>query len=424
MAHSRYAMVLLYASPIPSPPSIITELVLDVPQSNSFMENRLRAATRLDSIQPFRVMEVQRRALELERQGTAVIHMEIGQPDFRPPLSILTAGANALLNKSLGYSDALGIPELREAISDYYLSRLGIPVPKERIVITSGASGALLLTLAALVNPGEEVLMADPSYPCYRHFVRLFGGTATCVPTSAQNAYQLTLADIKRCWSEQTRGVIIASPSNPTGTLISAAELKSIAMWISEQGGYLISDEIYQELVYDGPKGSAIGLGESVFAINSFSKFFCMTGWRLGWAVVPEQFMEPIEKLTQNIAICAPVPAQYAALGGFSDESLGILDAHCHEYLRRRDFVLPRLRMMGFDIPITPTGAFYVYAGCQNFSSNSTHFARDVLEQAAVALTPGSDFGTFRAEQFVRISYTRSLEELDVGLSRLEKFLA
>lgn len=424
MAHSRYAMDLLYASAILSRPSIITEMVQDVPQSNGFIENRLRAAVRLDAIQAFQVMEVQRRALELERQGTPVIHMEIGQPDFRPPLAILRAGANALMNKSLGYSDALGIPELREAISVYYQSRLGIPVSKDRIIITSGASGALLLALAALVNPGEEVLMADPSYPCYRHFVRLFGGTATCIPASAQNDYQLTLADIKRCWSERTRGVIIASPSNPTGTLINAAELKSIAIWISEQGGYLISDEIYQELVYNGPKGSAIGFGESVFAINSFSKFFCMTGWRLGWAVIPEQFIEPIEKLAQNMTICAPVPAQYAALGGFCGESLDILDTHCHEYLRRRDFILPRLREMGFDIPITPSGAFYVYAGCQNFSSNSTQFSRDVLEQAAVALTPGSDFGTFQAERHVRISYTRSLEELDVGLTRLEKFLA
>ena len=395
-----------------------------MPHPNSPIGNGLRISTRLDSIQPFRVMEVQRRALELERQGIRVIHMEIGQPDFRPPPAILKAGADAILNRPLGYSDSLGIPELREALSDYYQARLGVSVPKDRLVITSGASGALLLTLAALVNPGEEVLMADPSYPCYRHFVHLFGGTARCIPTVDHNAYQLTLADIKENWNARTRGVIIASPSNPTGTIIDFAELKAIAKWIADQGGYLIADEIYQELVYEGAKNSALSLGEDVFVINSFSKYFCMTGWRLGWAVIPEQFMALIEKLAQNIAICAPVPAQYAALAGFSDESLRTLDAHCLEYRRRRDFVLPRLRAMGFDIPITPSGAFYVYAGCRNFSTDSASFAQDVLEKAAVALTPGSDFGRFRAEQFVRFSYTRSLEELDIGLSRLEKFLS
>lgn len=392
--------------------------------SNSAIRRGLRTATRLDTIQPFRVMEVQRRALELERQGIHVIHMEIGQPDFRPHQSVLTAGADAILNRPLGYSDALGIPELREAISRYYQTRLGVTVPIERLVVTSGASGGLLLTLAALVNPGDQVLMADPSYPCYRHFVSLFGGTATCIPTTDQNAYQLTLADIKRNWTDRTSGVMIASPSNPTGTIIDLHELKAIAEWISDQGGFLIADEIYQELVYEGTKSSALSLGDDVFVINSFSKYFCMTGWRLGWAVVPEQFMPLIEKLAQNMAICAPVPAQYAALAGFSDESLMTLDTYCHEYRRRRDYVLPRLRSMGFEIPITPSGAFYVYAGCKNFSSDSASFARDILEQAKVALTPGSDFGTFRAEQFVRISYTRSLEELDTGLSRLEKFLA
>lgn len=402
----------------------ITEQVPDVPSPDRISrESQLRTAARLDTIQPFQVMEVQRRTLELERQGIHVVHMEIGQPDFRPPKAILTAGAEAVLNRPLGYSDALGIPELREAISGYYAARLGIAVPKERIAITSGASGGLLLTLAALVNPGDEVLMADPSYPCYRHFVSLLGGTPICIPTTDRNAYQLTAADIKERWSDRTRGVVVASPSNPTGTIIEPSELKAIAEWISDQGGYLIVDEIYQELVYEGAKRSALSEGMDVFVINSFSKYFCMTGWRLGWAVIPEQFMPLIEKLAQNIAICASVPAQYAALAGFSSESLEILDAHCHEYRRRRDFVIPRLRSMGFDIPITPSGAFYVYAGCQQFSRDSARFAQDVLERAAVALTPGSDFGNFRAEQFVRIAYTRSMEELDLGLSRLEKFL-
>jgi aspartate/methionine/tyrosine aminotransferase len=369
-------------------------------------------------------MQVQRRAFELERAGKNIIHMEIGQPDFRAPPAILQAGADAVMNRSLGYSDALGIPELRDAISTHYLKRFGLAVDSDRIVITSGASAALLLTLAALVDTNDEVLVTDPSYPCYRHFVSLFGGVATGIPVCEKQSYQLTLHEVQKHWTERTRGVVIASPSNPTGTVMNKSELKAISEWVSTKRGFVISDEIYQELIYEGEKHSALGLGDTVFAINSFSKYFCMTGWRLGWVVIPAEFRASFEKLSQNIAICASVPAQYAALAGFGEESLRVLDSHVAEYRLRRDLVLPRLLKMGFDVPVRPSGAFYIYAGCRKFSSDSTKFASDILENAGVALTPGSDFGHFKADQFVRLAFTRSREELEIGLSRLEEFLS
>ena len=359
-----------------------------MPQFSDSLDRRMRTAARLNSIQPFQVMQVQRRAFELERAGVHVIHMEIGQPDFRAPPAILQAGADAVMNRSLGYSDALGIPELREAISTHYLKRFGLTVDSDRIVITSGASAALLLTLAALVDTNDEVLVTDPSYPCYRHFVSLFGGVATGIPVGEQQSYQLTLHDVQKHWTERTRGVVIASPSNPTGTVMKKSELKAIAEWVSTKRGFVISDEIYQELIYEGEKHSALGLGDTVFAINSFSKYFCMTGWRLGWVVIPPEFRASFEKLSQNIAICASVPAQYAALAGFGEESLRVLDSHVAEYRLRRDLVLPRLLKMGFDVPVRPSGAFYIYAGCRKFSSDSARFASDILEHAGVALTP------------------------------------
>ena len=390
--------------------------------SNQFMR-QLMAAQRLMSIEPFQVMEVQRRANELERNGSKIIHMEIGQPDFGAPPAVVEAGVAALRSERLGYTDALGIPELRAALSNYYRVRFGISVPGERIVVTAGASAALLLCLGALVNPGDEILMADPSYPCYRHFVRMFEGEPTCLPVDENQSYQLALRDVEAHWTPRSKGVILASPSNPTGTTVDPDTLKNIVEWVRSRGGFVIMDEIYQGLVYEGANCSALSGCDDVFVINNFSKYFCMTGWRLGWAVVPESFLRPVEKLAQNIFICPSAPAQFAALGGFGNDTFQILDHRRDEYRRRRDAMLPRLREMGFSIPITPSGAFYVYAGCGKFSNDSLAFTKEVLERAGVAITPGIDFGSFRANQFVRFSYTRSQAELAEGLDRLSAML-
>lgn len=393
-----------------------------VSDSNPFISPSL-AAHRLISIEPFHVMEVQRRANELERNGIRIIHMEIGQPDFGAPPAIVEAGIAALQTQPLGYTDALGIPELRAALSNYYRDRIGVSVPRERIVVTAGASAALLLCLGALVNPGDEVLMADPSYPCYRHFVGMFEGVPTGLPVDESQNYQLSLSDVEAHWSPRSKGVILASPSNPTGTTVDTDTLRGIVKWVRSRGGFIIVDEIYQGLVYEGNDDSALSDGDDVFVINSFSKYFCMTGWRLGWAVVPEYFLKPIEKLAQNFFICPSAPAQFAALGGFGNDTFEILDGRRDEYRRRRDAMLPRLREMGFSIPITPSGAFYIYAGCEKFSHDSLAFSKEVLEKAGVAVTPGVDFGRFRANQFVRLSYTRSQEELAEGLDRLSAML-
>jgi len=380
-------------------------------------------ASRMAHIQPFKVMEVQRRAHELERAGHAVVHMEIGQPDFGAPPAVVAAAKRAVDERTLGYTDALGLPELRAALADFYRSHLGAEVPAERIVATAGASGALLLALGAAANPGDEILMADPGYPCYSNFVLLLGAVPVRMPVDAAQAWQPTLEDVRRHWSQRTRGIILASPSNPAGTLIEPAALDEIAGWVRAQGGFVVLDEIYQGLVYGERPASRLAGREGVFIINSFSKYFCMTGWRLGWAVVPEALHGAVEKLAQNLFICPSAPAQYAALAAFGPDNLTVLEARREEYRRRRDWLVPRLIELGFDIPAVPEGAFYIYAGCGRFGADSAAFAANVLDQALVAITPGADFGAHRAETHVRFAYTRAMPELEEGVARLEKYL-
>lgn len=380
-------------------------------------------AARLADIEPFHVMEVQNRAQDLEAQGRHIIHMEIGQPDFAAPPQVIEAATQAMRERSLGYTPALGIPELREAISRFYRERHRVEVPAERIVVTAGASGAFLLALGALVDPNDEVLMPDPCYPCNRHFVRLFEGRARLVAVDERQSYQLSASDVRREWNGGVRGVMLASPSNPTGTTIPTGELRGILDFVASTRGFAVVDEIYHGLTYGDPLPTALAFSNRIFVVNSFSKYFNMTGWRLGWLVMPQGYVREIEKLAQNAYICASAPAQYAALAAFRPETLAVLEERRAEFQRRRDFMVPALRELGFRIPIVPQGAFYIYAGCEKFGPDSSAFALRVLDDAGVAITPGLDFGTNQPERHVRIAYTRSMEELEEGVGRIAKLV-
>lgn len=384
---------------------------------------KLVLAARMADIDAFHVMDVQDRAHELEAKGRRVVHMEIGQPDFPAPPQVAEAAIEAIRTHRLGYTASLGLPPLRQAIADYYQERLGVAVSPLRIVVTAGASGALLLTLGVLLSPGDEVLMPDPCYPCNRHFVRMLEGRARPVPVGENQFYQLTDADVRGHWTGATRGVLIASPSNPTGTMIPRAELRAIVESVRRAGGFAIVDEIYQGLVYDSEPSTVLEYADDVFVINSFSKYFNMTGWRLGWIVAPETHVREIEKLAQNAFICPSAPAQYAALAAFRSDTLAVLEARRQEFKRRRDFLVPALRELGFRIPLMPQGAFYIYAGCERFSSDSTDFALRLLEEAGVAITPGLDFGFNGPERHVRFAYTRSLEDLKEGVESIARAL-
>jgi len=374
-------------------------------------------------IEPFHVMELLARARELEAQGRSVIHMEIGEPDFPTPEPVCRAAMRVIEKGELFYTPALGLPELRRAIAGLYRSRHGVDVDPARIVVTSGASGALLLVCAALVDPGDEVLLADPGYPANRHFVRLMEGVPRAVPVDATSGYQLTPQHLERHWGPRSVAALVASPSNPTGTLVSTESLSAMAVFVGERGGTLIVDEIYHGLVYEGEYTTALAHSDDVFVINSFSKYFQMTGWRLGWLVAPERYVRELDKLSQNFYLSAPTPSQHAALAAFEPETIAILEARRMEFKARRDYLVPALRELDFDIPVTPQGAFYVYAGCGKLTKDSFTFARDLLEQAGVAITPGIDFGANAPERHVRFAYTNSIARLQEGVSRIAEFL-
>ena len=380
-------------------------------------------AARLDEIEPFHVMELLKMAAALEQAGRSVIHMGIGEPDFPAAQPVLDAAAKAIAGGTMRYTHAVGLPALREAIAAHYQERFGVDVAAERIVITAGASGALLLACAALVGRDDEVLMPDPSYPCNRHFVTAFEGRARLIPSGPAQRFQLSAAMVREHWSPSTRGVLLASPSNPTGTSISTNELRDIAALVRERGGFTVVDEIYQGLSYDAPPFSALSLGEDIIVINSFSKYFNMTGWRLGWLVVPPSMMAAVEKLAQNFFICASTLAQQAALACFTPESMAIFEQRKSEFKRRRDYLVPELQRLGFTIPVLPDGAFYVYADCSRFSEDADAFTRDVLQATGVVMTPGLDFGTQDVERYIRVSYATSMENLQEAVRRLQTYL-
>ncbi len=381
-------------------------------------------AHRLQEIAPFRVMEVIKRAAELEQAGRSVIHMGIGEPDFPTAEPVLKAAARALEEGAMRYTPALGLPALREAVSEHYRARFGLDVPASRIVITAGASGALLLACAALIERDSEVLMPDPSYPCNRHFVAAFEGHAMMIPSGPAERFQLTAQQVASHWTDQTSGVLLASPSNPTGTSITPDELARIVNVVREKGGFTLVDEIYQGLSYDADPQSALALGEDIIVINSFSKYFNMTGWRLGWLVVPPQMLPSIEKLAQNMFICASSVAQHAALACFTPEASEIFESRKAEFQRRRDFIVPELKKLKFEIPVLPDGAFYVYADCSRWSDDAAELTSDILESTGVVLVPGADFGSHGARRYIRISYATSMENLVEAVSRLNQFFS
>ena len=380
-------------------------------------------ARRMAEIEPFHVMALLARARELESQGRSVIHMEIGEPDFPTPAPVCRAAMRVLGKGELFYTPSLGLPELRRAIAGLYRSRHGVEVDPARIVVTTGASGALLLACAVLVGPGDEVLLADPGYPANRHFVRVMEGVPRAVPVDATDGYQLAPHHLERHWGPRSVAALVASPSNPTGTLISTERMSAMAAFAGERRGTLIVDEIYHGLVYEGEYTTALARSDDVFVVNSFSKYFQMTGWRLGWLVAPERYMSELDKLAQNLYLSAPTLSQHAALAAFEPETHAILEARRLEFKARRDYLVPALRELGFDIPVTPQGAFYVYAGCGGLNRDSFAFAIEILEQAGVAITPGIDFGANAPERHVRFAYTNSIERLQEGVSRIAKFL-
>jgi len=361
-------------------------------------------------------------AATLEQQGCSIIHMGIGEPDFTAAPQAIEAARRAMEQGLTQYTSALGLPALRQAISTHYQQTYGLHVPPGRIIVTAGASGALLLACAALVEKGAEVLMPDPSYPCNRHFVAAFEGQARMIPSGPAERFQLSDEMVRASWGPATRGVMLASPSNPTGTSIEAAELARIVASVRARGGFTIVDEIYQGLTYDAPPFSALSLGEDIIVINSFSKYFNMTGWRLGWLVVPESLVPHVEKLAQNLFICASAISQYAGLACFEPEALAVFEERKAEFRRRRDYIVPALEDVGFTIPVKPDGAFYVYANCSALSNDANQLTRDVLQQAGVVIVPGLDFGEHAAQQYIRVSYATSMENLREAILRLKAY--
>ncbi len=380
---------------------------------------------RMKGIAPFHVMDILQQARHMDGEGRDVVHMEVGEPDFVTPRPIVEAGIEALQAGKTHYTPALGLPELRQAISDYYRQRFQVGVDPQRIVITPGASGALQLILAVLLNPGDKVLMPDPGYPCNRHMVRLFEGIDVPLGVKASAEFQLANDQLLRHWDAHARALMVATPSNPTGRIIPLPQLRALYETVRAPGGVLIVDEIYQGLVYGEESVTALALGEDdLFVVNSFSKFFGMTGWRLGWLVAPRSYVPALDRLAQNIFLAASTPAQYAALAAFKPVTQTILEQRRKLFEERRDYLYQALTGLGCRIHGKPEGAFYLYADISRFSNDSFAFCRDLLQQAAVAITPGRDFGSYRQEKFVRFAYTTDIQRMELGVDRIKAWLA
>ncbi|MBR0568614.1 pyridoxal phosphate-dependent aminotransferase [Azoarcus sp. L1K30] len=387
-----------------------------------------RLANRMKDIQPFHVMELLRRARELQAAGRDIIHMEVGEPDFPTPQPMIDAATRFIAGGDVHYTPGLGLTALREAISCFYQTRFNADISPERIIVTAGASGALMLALAATTSPGDEWLIPDPGYPSNRHMVRSFEGTATVIPVDATTRYQPTTHQIERAWTEHTCGLMVATPSNPTGTVLSADELLQLQRCTQARGGLLLVDEIYQGLTYGVDSSTALAqstlaAANNLFVVNSFSKYFGMTGWRLGWLVAPQAYVREIEKLAQHFFISASTPAQYAALAAFEPHTLEILEQRRQVFEERRNVLLPALRELGFNIRTEPQGAFYIYADVSGLATDSEHLARRLIEDASVATTPGLDFGHHLPRQHLRIAYTTRSERLLEAVARMRTVL-
>ena len=394
----------------------------------------MKFSSRAERIDPFYVMEVAKAAQAMAREvaGTSepMIFLNIGEPDFTAPPLVQEAAAKAVRDGATQYTNALGLDALRERISGWYQSRFGVDVPARRIVVTAGASASLHLACLALIERGDEILMPDPSYPCNRHFVSAAEGRAVLVPTTAAERYQLSSDKVQAAWTDKTRGVLLASPSNPTGTSIAPAELRRIHEVVQSRGGVTMIDEIYLGLSYEEEFGhTALAIDEHIISINSFSKYFNMTGWRLGWMVVPDAMVPVVERLAQNLFICASTVSQQAALACFEAESIAEYERRRAEFKARRDYFIPALQSLGLSVPVMPDGAFYAWADCTDAAQRlgvqgSWDFALEVMRRAHVAITPGRDFGSFEPERFVRFSTANSMEQLQESVARLRKLLA
>ena len=380
-------------------------------------------SARSRAIEPFHVMALLARANELQAAGHDVIHLEIGEPDFTTAAPIVAAGQAALAAGHTGYTAARGLPALRRAIAGFYEQRYGMTVEPDRIMVTPGGSGALLLTSALLVDPGQHWLLADPGYPCNRHFLRLIEGGAKLVPVGPAENYQLNPELVAQHWDPQSAGALVASPANPAGAVLERGDLKGLSDAVQSRGGHLVVDEIYHGLTYGMDAPSVLEVNEDAFVLNSFSKYFGMTGWRLGWLVAPADAIPELEKLAQNLYISAPSMAQHAALACFEPATLEIFEQRRAAFQARRDFLLPALRELGFTIEVEPQGAFYLYADISRFGGDAFDFSRFFLEQEHVAFTPGLDFGTHLARQHVRFAYTQALPRLEQAVERIARGL-
>ena len=392
----------------------------------------MKTARRLDRIEPFYVMAFAKAAQVIDASpacdpaqgGERMLFLNIGEPDFTAPPLVQEAAERAIRAGRTQYTDALGLPALREALSAWYLQRFGLHIPARRIMVTAGASAALQLACLSLFEAADEVLMPDPSYPCNRHFVAAADAVAKLLPTGAAQRFQLDADAVAQAWGPATRGVLLASPSNPTGTSIHPDELRRIDAVVRGHDGVTIVDEIYLGLSYDDTFGhSALQLGEHIVSVNSFSKYFNMTGWRLGWLVLPDALVAPMERLAQNLFICASTIAQHAALACFHPESIAEYERRRAEFRARRDTVVPALNRLGLTVPVMPDGAFYAYADCSAHSPDSWEFAFQLMHSAHVALTPGRDFGRHDPARWLRLSFASSQARLDEALHRLQRVL-
>ncbi|CAM3765230.1 pyridoxal phosphate-dependent aminotransferase [Kerstersia gyiorum] len=380
-------------------------------------------AQRTLDIQPFQAMEVFKQALARQAAGADIISLGIGEPDFTAPEPVLDALMRAARDGRSGYTPTLGIPALREAIARYYGEQLGAPVDPARVVVTQGASGALLLAALTLINPGDEILMPDPCYPANRNFISSAGGVSRLIPCHASERYQLSAASVAANWGPKTRGILVASPSNPTGTSIPRPALAELLEAVRTRGGLSIVDEIYLGLSYEAAPRSALSLDDDLIILNSFSKYFHMTGWRLGWMIVPQPLVAVVEKLASNLMICPPALSQYAALACFEPASLEIFEARREIFKARRDFLLPAFERLGLRVDARPDGAFYIFADISAHASDSAAFSRRLLDEAGIAAVPGHDFGPTHGARAMRFSYATATEKLEEAVARIGTML-
>ncbi len=378
---------------------------------------------RSKTLSPFHVMDILAQAKALSQQGKTIYHMEVGEPDFPTAECIINAGIKALEQFKTHYTPALGLPELRNAVAEYYDRKFSIRINPQRIIITPGASGAIQLVMTCLLDAGENILLADPGYPCNRNIAQVLAVEPIAIAVNAESNYQLNADLVGKHWNENTRAAMVATPSNPTGTLLPRHQLIELCQLIEQKKGRLIVDEIYQGLVYDDHDYTALEFSDECFIINSFSKYFGMTGWRIGWMVVPECYVDAIDRIAQNVFLAPPTISQYAALTALKESTQHVLDERRDVFKQRRDFLLPALEQLGFEIAAKPQGAFYIYANCERFTDDSYTWVKQLLNEQGVALTPGIDFGTHLANKHCRFAYTLSLELLEQAVNKIDAFI-